>query len=163
MTATTLPQRIREEAKEIGDMFETKQRPDGTDYVTCSSESDAKALMYALHQDILNGGLPDDWLYETARNSLVRIAEDEYTDEWDLADDQTSDLLRWALASPIYCSYTDDAMIETRPESLWNALKAGQAAAIHEITERITYWLAAYVQTRPGVDSPGDSNGDSSA
>jgi hypothetical protein len=138
----------QEAAAELADMFEVKVSDDGREYTSCDPDGDARTLVYAIHQDLYDGALPKDWVYDTVAAILRLLSEETDPDYSVLSDEQTRDLLTWAMDSHMR-SYVDEVIRWQEATDLFDALSTGQIDAIHALASRVSAWIIAYADTRP--------------
>ena len=131
---------MQERAQALADQFQTATRHDGTRYLIAPEDSDAHEIVRRVHLEVFDGILPNDWVYEATRDTLQLIAESDEFEPYDAAnliDYFSITAYQWAADHPAFRAFVNDAMARDRYTDIYDAIAAGQAAALIAIAETI--------------------------
>lgn len=147
----TAPRTVPALAGLMFDAFERSTRDNGDTFVKLSASAPEwmSDVVRAGHDDML----PDDWRYDVVREACGFIYDRDGDDMDEAGSDFANDvdvynagLLAWAASNLTRMSYVDDALEELRPDTLAQALMAGQANERREVFDAVRAALEELVE-----------------
>jgi hypothetical protein len=143
---------IHEYAREAAGYFTTSRREtNGHEYVHLRDDTPewVRQVVYQAHGagDIL----PDDWRYQTIRNALDWLTDedsdpDEDAGEWSegQVDTSTHMLARWLGSHSARASYCDEYLSQFDPDGVMSAIAGGQYLEAGEVWSLVVDALREY-------------------